>query len=567
MLALQATAIALIALILTPGWLFYFDVTPKLVVLLLAAGVALVPLRRSPLSLLALLTLASLAISTALSPTPALSFYGTHWRQYGALAQAAILIFALALSTETSRSAIVLRTVSIAGAITALYGIAQYAGWDPILPASAYHIGEGIWTIVRPPSTLGYVSYFATWLLFVFFLSLALPGRFAKICAALALVAMVLTGTRAALLGVVAGTVVWLFWRGLRVPRRVLAGAFAAILVLAALYATPLGQPMRSRARWFAEDPWGGARPLLWRDSLRMGLASPLAGHGPETFTATFPHYESRELARAYPDFAHESPHNIFLDALVSQGVAGLVLLAAWCTLGFAAAWKIRDKHPQLAACLAAALAAGIVSQQFTVFTIPTSTIFFATIALAVGLAGAPAPPPRRFPLALPLLYFAARLAFADHALTLTQRDLETFNFANSAAHYAASGETSDIWYSRALLDVARKAPTPVLRVQAFQLAAVAGERAAHTAEDPFNAWYSLSSIYAARNDAAGVERCLRSAIAAHPNWFKPHWTLAQVLRFESHRDEALREAQLAVELDGGKHPEVAHTLQELLVP
>ena len=61
------------------------------------------------------------------------------------------------------------------------------------------------WTIVRPPSTLGYVSYFATWLLFVFFLSAALPGRLAKVFAALALIAMLLTGTRAAFLGLLAG--------------------------------------------------------------------------------------------------------------------------------------------------------------------------------------------------------------------------------------------------------------------------------------------------------------------------------------------------------------------------
>jgi tetratricopeptide (TPR) repeat protein len=92
-------------------------------------------------------------------------------------------------------------------------------------------------------------------------------------------------------------------------------------------------------------------------------------------------------------------------------------------------------------------------------------------------------------------------------------------------------------------------------------MAAAAAERAVQTAEDPFNAWYSLSEIYAARNDAAGAERCLRAAIAAHPNWFKPHWTLAQVLRFESRREEAEREGALAIDLDGGKHPEVARSL------
>ncbi len=103
--------------------------------------------------------------------------------------------------TARKRTAIVtvLRTVSAAGAFTALYGIAQYLGWDPILPAAGYHIGEGIWTIVRPPSTLGYVSYFATWLLFVIFFSIALL-RHGSPNSALRwrLIAMLLTGTRAA---------------------------------------------------------------------------------------------------------------------------------------------------------------------------------------------------------------------------------------------------------------------------------------------------------------------------------------------------------------------------------
>jgi O-antigen ligase len=567
----QAAAIALIALIITPGWLFYFDVTPKLVVLLLASSVALVPMRRGKLMGLALLTLASLALSTGLSSNPKLSFYGTHWREYGALTQAAVLIFAWALSEQTRRIGGILRTVSVAGAVTALYGIAQYLGWDPILPAAAYHVGAGIWTIVRPPSTLGYASYFATWLLYVVFLSLALPGRLAKACAVLAAIAMLLTGTRAAYLGFAAGAVVWSGMRlgSLHGPARqalwrTAKFTGAALLAVLVLYLSPAGQPLRSRTRWFAEDPWGGSRPLLWRDSLRMGLARPLAGHGPETFTGEFPRYESTALAREYPDFAHESPHNMFLDALVGQGIAGLLLLGGWCALGFAAVWKIREKHREVAACLAGALAAGTVSQQFTSFIIPTAVIFFATIALAEGMAAGPVERVRSWPLALPLLYFAARIAFADHALALAQRDLAAGDLMSAAAHYEASGKTSDLWYSRALLGVAGKAPTVGQRLQAFQLADAAGVRATRTAEDPFNAWYSLSSIRAAQNDAPGTERCLRAAIASHPKWFKPHWTLAQVLRYEGHSQDALYEAVLAADLDDGKHPEVAQTLQEL---
>lgn len=561
----QAAAIALIALILTPGLLFYFDVTPKLVVLFAAAALSLLPLRRGGLMNLALLTLAILALSTALSPNPALSFYGTHWRQFGALTQAAILIFACSLALQANHATFILRIVTAAGALTALFGIAQYLGWDPIIPPAAYHIGEGTWTIVRPPSTLGYVSYFATWLLFVGFLALALPGRFPKFCAALAFLAMLLTGTRAAFLGFAAGALVWTAFRfrgrapsGPAVRRLgLLCIAVAGCLIL--LYLSPAGHAFRSRTRWFAEDPWGGARPLLWRDSLLMALQRPWTGYGPETFTATFPHYESAALARAYPDFAHESSHNIFLDAFLSQGIAGLALLLAWCVVGFASTWRIRATHPELAAALAAALAAGIVAQQFTVFTIPTALVFFATIALASGLASAPVQTSaRRLPFAIPLIYFAARAFLADHSLALAQHDLAAGNLPAAAVHYRASGETSDLWYSRTLLGLAAKAPTLPARIQAFQMAAAAGDHATHSAEDPFNAWYSLASIYAARNDAPNAERCLRAAIAAHPNWFKPHWTLSQVLRLGGRTEEAQREHQLAIDLDGGKHPEVS---------
>jgi tetratricopeptide (TPR) repeat protein len=343
-----------------------------------------------------------------------------------------------------------------------------------------------------------------------------------------------------------------------------------SLLVLAAavvFYFSPLGQQMRSRARWFREDPWGGARPLLWRDSLRAGLSRPVFGFGPETFTATFPSIESKELARAYPDFAHESPHNMFMDALVSQGVPGLLLLFAWCTVGFTAAWRIRAKHPAISAALAAALAAAIVSQQFTVFIIPTAVIFFATVALAEGLRSDAEPPRRYLPIALPLLYFAARIALEDHALLVTQRAIAKGDVAIAATHYAQSWNADDLWYSRSLAALAGKAPNISIRMQAIEQAIAAGERATSTAEAPSNAWYSLSALRASQNDAAGVERCLRSAITANPTWFKPHWVLSQVLRAQGRLSEARQEALTAVDLDANKHPEVTRTLQEINLP
>jgi hypothetical protein len=94
------------------------------------------------------------------------------------------------------------------GVRSGVYGILQYFGRDHLLPAGAYHVGEGIWAIVRPPGTLGYVSYFANWLAMAAFLSLALAQmeerpllRYGAYAAtAITTCAMVLTGTRGALL-------------------------------------------------------------------------------------------------------------------------------------------------------------------------------------------------------------------------------------------------------------------------------------------------------------------------------------------------------------------------------
>ena len=607
MALLQALTIAVMALILAPGYSFYFDITPKVVVLL--AGTALVvvcvPLLLSrdaegrpggrprtggsaphsgavlrAFSWLLVLNLLSLCLSTVVSAKPALSLFGTNWRSYGSVVQGAILLFAWLVAVvcagRPERVKTVLRGVVAAGAVSAVYGTAQYFGWDPLLPAAAYHVGEGDYIIVRPPGTLGYASYFATWLLLVMFLCRALAAmedsiawrRFATGVMPLAAFAMLLTGTRAAILGLAAGGVVWFAIKRVRVTRRIVAWAAIAVIAGVVFYYSPSGQQMRSRARWFAEDPWGGARGKLWRDSLRMAANRLVAGYGPEVFTGEFPQYESVELARAYPDFSHESPHNIFLDALVAQGIPGFLALLGLCVLPFIAGRRAE---------LTAALAAALVSQQFTAFTVPTAVTFFTVLALVVALETPAAQVRRRLALtavaaalAAGLLFLAVRLMLADHALASTKQALDQGNLRSAAADYEKyqrlrlPGGTADLWYSRALLGVASKTTNPVERLSAMVQAGAAAQRATETAEDPFNAWYNLGVVYGLQNDASGAERSLRAAIAARPTWFKPHWMLAQVLRIEGRQDEARREALLAGELDAGKDPEVARTVQEL---
>lgn len=584
----------LIALIVTPGWLFYFDVTPKLVILLVGTALTCCWIALSKPHKLAqpgksrdlrifgrLLAAAAawLALTTVLSLNRSLSAFGTNWRRFGAIAQLALLLFAWLSAHHTAgrpdRVRTILRFIAAAAAISGLYGICQYFGWDPLLPRSAYHIGEGVWTIVRPPGTLGYVSYFATWLVGSAFLCGLLAGMesgwlrlAALLCGAIALIAMLLTGTRAAMFGLAVGLVVSIAMAK-RLPRKTIGIGILGMVVVGAFYFSPPGLQMRSRTRWFTEDPWGGSRLLLWRDGLKMASHRLAVGYGPEGFTSEFPAFESVELARAYPDFVHESPHNIFVDALISEGIPGCALLLAICGFGL---WLARKN-----AALAGALTAVLVAQQFTVFVIPTALLLFLIVTLAVAAHSDPVEQRTSIPvriaaaaLAALLIVCALRYGAADRELALTQRSLARQDMHAAAAHYSTydrlrlPGTSAALWYSQALFSLAIKTANPVARVQAMAQSGAAALRATSESEDPCNAWYNVAELYAAQNNRPRTEAALESAIAAHPRWFKPHWILAQVLLLSARPDEARRQAEIAVDLNGGKNPEVAATLRQI---
>jgi O-antigen ligase len=611
MALLLAVVMALIPLAIAPGWFFYFDVTPKVVLLLLGTAAAAIwwaatggaagfyrASRAARWFLLGVCGMAvSLVISTLASVNPALSLGGSNWRYWGLLTQLAALGFAYLVAAccagRPGRLHVLLRSIAASGLIVALYGIAQYFGWDPFLDARGYHVGEGIWAIVRPPSTLGHADYSANWLLFVVFAGAALavseqrtPWRWlAWTAAAAGSVAIVLSGTRAAIAGLLAGALflILMSWWGRRFRLPYVALGLAIAAVATVFYLSPAGEKLRARVHWALEEPAGGARILLWRDSLRMAAARWPAGYGPETFIATFARHQSEDLARAYPDFYHESPHNIYLDVLVAQGVAGPVLLLALAASGFAAAIMSlrRVRRNPAAGALAAGLAAMTISEQFGCFTLPTALAYYVAIAmlvsLSIGAALPRSPVGRRWPrvaVAVPcaviLAFFGVRLTMAETALAAARRDLDASLVGDAANRYAEyqnwrwPGPSADLWYSRRLAQIAGSNAERVIRVQAFQQAGLAAQRATQTTEAAFNAYYNLAAFYARQNDFLLTEQSLRAAISHAPNWFKAHWMLAQVLQAASRLKEAETEAATAVALDGGKHPEVTGTLEHI---
>jgi len=579
---------ALVPLAIAPGLLSAFDITPKIVILLVCESALLLfckqlvnGLGRFFVACLAAQWLSSVA-STLWSSNPRLSVLGSSWRRDGLIAESAILLFAFTVAAwfaaDPRRVRTVLRAAVLTGAAASLYGIAQYFGWDPILPSRAYQSGEGIFTIVRPPGTMGHADYFANWLVIVAFFALALRGieddrrwrAIANLTLLLSALAIVLSGTRSAMLGLLVGAVVFVAVARPRPDRKVIVMLAASIACLGLLYISPAGVKLRARVHWSLDDLHGGARLLLWRDSLHMAMRRPLLGYGPETFTAQFPPFESVELSRAYPDFYHESPHNMFLDALVSRGIPGALALLALCLLTL---WAARKN-----AALAGALAGAIVCQQFMVLTIPTALYFYLLIAIVVRQGNALPPRISRrqspwitIPIAVVFLLTATSLLVADRAMALAEQRAATGDVNGAAAAYRTvqrwelSPDATDLRYSRAMTRLATTTRDFATSVAAAREATESAIRATETAEDRQNAWYNLATIAALRNDRAEVEHSLRRAIDCAPNWFKPHWTLSQLLELTGRHQEARREAATALDLNGGHDLEVTATSRKIL--
>jgi Tfp pilus assembly protein PilF len=115
------------------------------------------------------------------------------------------------------------------------------------------------------------------------------------------------------------------------------------------------------------------------------------------------------------------------------------------------------------------------------------------------------------------------------------------------------------------MADAAQRAQNSAESITAAEQALAAAVRASRNSDEPENTWLNLAVFYGRQNDPVHTEQSLRAAISCAPNWFKPHWLLAQVLRVAGRLQEARAEAVLAADLDGGKDPEVARTAKEIM--
>jgi len=602
-----AVVLVAVPLALAPG-LQFFDVTPKLLALLVGAcavWLALAVEDRFPnwrgrqaafFGLLAALAGAGV-LATVFSSDRVLSLVGSEWRRLGLPAWLACLAIAAAIPVVVGDSRAcrrrVVAVVVLSAVAAAAYSFAQYLGFDPWIRPALYHIGEGEWQIVRPPSTLGYVSYFAAFLLPAVFaavgLALSAGGTRARLLWGGAMAALVLalliSGSRGALLGAAAGGVVLVARTGRR--RALLLGLLAISALAAVFVISPLGQRVRSRLRWFVEDPAGGARLLLWRDSLRLALAHPMLGPGPDTFELSFLPFVSLDLAQQFPDRYAESPHNVFLDYLTSAGLPALLLFAALmgaALRNYARSAREDSSEASLAAALLAGLVAGLTAAQFIADTIPTRLSLLSFAALSFSTPVSRARPLARSAVAalavacLALVWlFGARLVRADRALwqatqAVERDDLDTALHAGQVVRQAFPWTGAHAFaYSRALgQEVMKPGLAPPARGLLLAFAEDAARAALPHSAKPQQVLVHLASLHVLQGRPREAQADLEAAVQAAPAWYRPRWLLAVLLAQQGRRREAAEQAAAALERGARRHPEIARTcfeIQRLSVP
>ena len=587
-------AAAGVPLAFAPGLLLEYEVLPKLLVLLLAtAGLlicrqawypglrALTATPRGRLFVLLLcLQVASLLVSTAFAPQPELALAGSGWRRYGAVTQVALAALGLlAASLVAGRPSLlkpVFSGIGAAAGIASIYAILQYAGWDPFLSPSLYtthYNGE----VLRVPATLGHAVYLGA------FLAAAIPlmvwlavdasgarraGWIAVAC--LALLALILSGTRSAVLALAAGLAVSSSGlRHLRIrPKFAILAACAGAAILLALLTADFGVSFRLRLTQWRQDFYGGPRLMMWRDTLGLIGRHALLGAGPESFGTGFRRIESAELSRAYPDFFQESPHNFLLAVAVEQGLFGVVAMGGLLALLL----TTRTSRDGPCRALKASAVCTFVCLLFLTVTIPGALMLYLAagwlVALSATKDGLAAAPPgtaisaAALALALALLvaasaYLRQDLAYTEIGSGAPARMLSAFRTLTSM-RFPASGD--DLWASRQFAARAR-ASAGEDAAQAWTASAAASTRAERTDDNAAAAAFQSALLAIGRNDAAGAEARLRDAVSAAPHWYKPHLLLSQLVRFSGRIAESDAEARLALDLAGESHGVVEKAL------
>ena len=289
------------------------------------------------------------------------------------------LIFFVLILLARPRPKAMLQALLAGGSIVALVGLEQYATGHGIQ-------AEGVRRLVAiydsPDNValyLGRLVPIAAAIALLAPLSLARRAAYAAV-GAIMLLAVLLSFTRGAWVGVFLALVVVAAFAG----RRYLATAVAGGLVAAVGISFVQAKRVRSILQ-FTPGSTGFTRLALWRSTLSMIRAHPWFGIGLDNFLYQYPRYMLPAAANE-PDLSH--PHNVVLDFWSRAGIFALAALIWLEVLFLAKAWRLahatdawtRSLAVGLLASMVDALVHGMVDNSY--FLIDLSLVFWLSLGL-----------------------------------------------------------------------------------------------------------------------------------------------------------------------------------------
>ncbi len=604
-----AAVLLLTLYVILPERSVYYDVSPKAIVMLSGLGLLLL-IQRGIVDgttqllaaragrrfvLLLVIAIGFLIVSTLFSANPGLSMAGTNWRRMGFLTETALLIVGFLASCQAAKSLDStyhwICLLAFGGVPVAIYALLQFVGLDPWLDRASYSAGN--LGSIRVPATLGHAVYLSSTLVPMAFAAgwLTLNSRrlTLRMGAGLACftltAAIVVSGTRSALLALAAGVFAYVIALRPSFKGAVVTVTFVLVLVVVLLAGGWYFSPsFHQRMTEWSGDLTGGTRLLVWKDSLAMAGTVWPSGTGPETFSVVFPRFWSERLAASYPDHYHESPHNMLLDWLLGRGILALLGMLALLGLslrGLGARFREADGLQRI---LSSMVIAGVVSHFFSVYTIPDGIVFYLCMGLAVGsqcvkqsdevdetrninttlvsrmLAGFGAVA-ICFSLQLGALeWFAARSAVEldRHRTHEAIADFET------ARIWQPAGGCFDLWFALKLLRIPYEGMDHGSAAEIEAMLFESAGRATQCGEQQHNAFALLATLYGRRGYDEATERTLRESISKAPRWYEPHLLLSRHFFALGRLPEAQEEASTARRLSGDKIKEVREFLEML---
>ncbi len=322
------------------GMALYFRVIAELLLALWVIFILIYPKYRPRVNFLSIsigLYLIVLTLATIFSSNPYLSFWGDAERMLGLFGTLHFFVLFLTGASlfrdkkELRNLIVVFTGVSL---IAAVYGILQRFGLTSIKP------GE-----TRIMATMGNASVFAAYLIFGLFFSAYLSAvdfrknwRFIFAGAGLIhVIALFLTGTRGAYLGVMAGVFLSLmliiFTAKDKKIKKIISISLTSLVIIYALlflgqnFGWLKGNKYIYRLTHFSlSDETVITRFMSWSWGLKGFKEKPILGYGFENFAIPYNKYFEARYYNYDPHNEYfDRAHNIVVEHLVSTGAAGLI--------------------------------------------------------------------------------------------------------------------------------------------------------------------------------------------------------------------------------------------------